>query len=155
MNFNNIILISGITILIISFFLFAVLEKEKNFECEIKFCKETEVNETLLENLVIKNLESSCNNYVCNITFTILSLPYCNANTRNFKVEYTRKKSTLYVISVFSDWIATKCVCPVEIKGTIYNLPRGNYKLVYIFDNKYTKTKKVVDEMEFETGRNE
>lgn len=140
---NTKLLLSGIILALIFAILF--IPTTKDFEYTVKFCKDAEINESLMKNLGIREVQVKCNE-TCEVDFTILDTPYCNANSRNFKVEYTRKNTTLYITSIFSDIMATKCICLAEIKGKISHLPKGEYELVYIFDNRYAKTKKARDE---------
>ena len=119
----------------------------EDFHYKIKYCENHDFDwEEMMKNQGITNLSITENS----VKFSILLLPYCNANKHNFKVKYERNGNELQVIAIFKDTKTTKCVCPVEIFGTISNLESGKYNLTFIFDNRYAGMKKVIDEKKFE-----
>ncbi len=138
--------------LIISFLFIIIIlgsfdTESKNFEYKINYCKNNAFDlEEMIKTQGINNI-SVQQDYV---NFSAMLIPYCNANQNNFRLDYKRSENDLQVIAIFNDITATKCVCPVEISGIIYDLEKGRYTLSLIFWNKYTKTKNYIDKVEFE-----
>ena len=82
------------------------------------------------------------------VKFNQIFKTYCNVN-KNLTLQYDKTSNYLIVNEIFDADYVTKCICPIEITGTIHNLEKGNHKIQFIFDNKYTNQKTILDTLEF------
>ena len=71
------------------------------------------------------------------VTFSQVLNTYCNANSTNLRLSYSKKGYALEVREVFDGATAARCICPLRIQGKISNLEKGEYRLRFVFDNKY------------------
>jgi hypothetical protein len=80
------------------------------------------------------------------LTFSQVLNTYCNSNSTNMQVSYSKKGYLLEVLEVFDGETAARCICPLKIQGRISNLEKGEYYLRFVFDNRYTGETGVVGE---------
>lgn len=112
-----------------------------DFQYEMKTCEGRDEFKNNSINIEVLN-NSIKFNQILNI--------YCNADKDNLKLEYKGEGNDLEINEIFDSTLIAKCVCPIEITGEIFNLEKGNYKITFVFDNKYTNQKEVLDTLGFE-----
>jgi len=113
----------------------------KDFQYEIKSCESGELfKKNLVDIVVLGNA----------IKFNQILNTYCNVNKDNLKLKYNRQGNNLEINEIFKSRIVARCICPLEITGTISNLKKGIYKIEFVFDNRYVNQKRVIDVLEFE-----
>jgi hypothetical protein len=137
-----IVVLVGLAVFLNRFMFINPLETySRDFQYEMKSCggagefKNNSIDITVLDN---------------SVKFTQILNTYCNANKDNLKLKYSKQGNTLEVNEIFKSMTVTKCVCPLEITGTISNLEKGRYKIKFVFDNRYVNQKEVIDVLEFE-----
>jgi hypothetical protein len=71
------------------------------------------------------------------VTFTQVLTMNCIAATRpgTVTLSYAKQGRTLEVSIVLRSAVLSDCTCPIGIEGTIANLGKGAYRIVFIFDH--------------------
>lgn len=76
------------------------------------------------------------------ITFEQVLWIYCNAYSGNFELELSKDEQIIIIREIFNDTIVARCICPIRIRGSIYNVTSDFTSIQFIMDNRY------VDEVE-------
>jgi hypothetical protein len=138
------ILVAVLISLFIFFIRFAFIGLPKigstDFSYKIESCGE--IGEPKKSSVAIKVLAHS-------IKFDQILSSYCNTNKNNLKLKYSRQGNDLRIDEIFQSATVTRCVCPIKIKGVIANLDRGDYKIRFIFDNRYGNQKEIISALKF------
>lgn len=146
MRKKYVLLILALFLTILSYFLAITNFKNFNpfvnqdFSYKIYSCNKSS------EDINLINVQTKNNSIIFNQTLML----YCNANNDNFKLKYSKKNNELLIREVFNAKEVTGCVCPTIIEGSITNIERGDYKLRFLFVNKYVNMNEELDFFEIQ-----